>query len=63
MPNNTTTTTATLNIQTDENTLNRIHAAYQTDTANATHDGPFNDWVLNIILDWVRETEKPAPQR
>jgi hypothetical protein len=69
-PNNNTNTmlntghtneTHTLNISIKPQQLARIVAAFERDSSKG--DQQFNDWALAIILDWVEEVEKPAPQR
>jgi hypothetical protein len=53
--------TTTLNVTTNSQQLARLVAAYERDSTKG--DQQFNDWILAIILDWVKEVEKPAPQR
>lgn len=56
--------TTTIQIHTDEATLNRILAGYERDKQEFTRTPVlFNDWLLSIVLDWIEEVEKPVPQR
>lgn len=56
-------TTTTLQIETNNDTLNRILAAYNADATVNRAEQNLNDWLLGIVLDWVEEVEKPAPAR
>jgi len=42
----------------------RLRTAYETDIDNnSDYPMPFNDWLLSIVLDWVKEVEKPITTR
>lgn len=59
-----TTTSASIQIKTDEATLGRILAGYERDKQEFTKTpDSLNEWILGIVLDWIEEVEKPVPQR
>lgn len=57
--NNANTATVQLALPVEVDSLKRILAAYQNDHANTTHlSESFEQWLIQIVLDWVREVEK-----
>lgn len=53
--------TSSLNIQVPRNTLDRILAAHQRD--KTAQGSSLDEWITEIVLDWVEEVEKPEPVR
>lgn len=53
------TTHVQIVLRVELNSLQRILAAYQTDTTKSIYlSDSFEQWLTQIVLDWVREVEQ-----